>query len=1490
MSDTIGRITVPAPTVSGLTFPLRSEYGYGMTRDWEVVEHRFGALAELGVQRFYVGAGARRFQFVKSSLSISDRASLLSFYSAVQGSFQSFIYAVPNTDRTTFNNYNVIFDSAPLSISDLAAHCQTGISFIEIVSPSSAPTYPISSTSTRFPSPTLATYLSSEVQQIIPLVHIRVRNSAVPDIYLSDRRCTVGSQLYLPRVLSLGEAGSDIVMSQDIKGTADNTQLTFGNADRVMSALCRDTSLKYADIDITLARVRDDGTVDLLQLWKGVILSWTVDGTSQFSIQCSDGLYPVTQQYPRRTVSRKCWKTFDDGINCPYSTAGSGGDPTSCDYFFNTPNGCLSHGMSPYYGGLFTIPQSVFIKDEGTGHLTIALSPLSIALPVVGLFHWSKDSVTSTSIVADNIWGNPLPEIWCNDLGDPRQAMIVNATVVAVRDESTFEDVLGIVGAGPLGAYEGMSVQTNADGYKFIVAPLADGFPPQGFQVDSQLQITGYHPELGLREVLGTDPVTPTTDAFSLGQGTPQRWDIPDPTYSNILTGQTHDILPFSAGTAFVELRYAKDPGKGIAPTTTGAHSMSIPIARGLTGVTYDSGGAQSVVSGLTNPFWVAVNTYFRALGIDRADSLIQIATIDIPSIIAAAAVADQVVTPIIGSGTETQFRFQGTLSQFKPFRDWLTEILTCALGYYTFDFGKLRLGIRSNASAVSAFTLGNILYQSLSISPADAAFEYLRLDFGNAALQYQEDMAEYEDKDYSAYMGRSGAPLSSHQRSIGLASLSQGLRLVTCRTREEIGGILRPDVTSNPYIEWDNNGVVTFKSTILSLETAVGQVVSITHPDIPTYPGPVGGSPSPDNTWKYRIIKWTLHKDWSITIYARSVTDSMYDLEVGPTPLDVSPPALPILFFSAPLGQWAPWQVQASSSDALFPSEYTFDLSQSQTIGENGKPLIEAVMTGKIPVNQFIPGCGAPDVKKGNVTQSATGGSLLGGKTYRVQVCATNATGRYSPPSDILIIQTPTGTNTNQFSIVNVQWPAIAGLTGYVVFASDVDDLVCGQATGVMSGTVGTYSPTTIAVTAAFSRSTYGVPNPAISLLRCKGRRLIHGGVTGAVVSVGGVGSSTITATDTVDSAHTDNWAGRVLAIIGRPLTSTPPTIPFEAFNITAFNNSTGVFTLDRNPTTAGIQDGDVLVVCFLGYDNSATPYVIADSGLSNASNSHMGETVDDPNRIGNYIQVIKGTGRGSFAKIVSNTSTSYTLDTPLVIDATSVWIVVTAAWEVGGSPDLEVVNSDSSSSTSITITINNYAGLPMVFEGVTVDVGGNESSISSAPCRMMWVFGAQGTRTVTAASTQLPTDGLVRVDTSGATPPTPDTLNGSINSSITTITLTTGTSTVNGTYIQIGTEKMYVTNGGGTANLTVDRGALGTTPSSHLTAASVILPGAIPFTLLPISSIPNQEIIVEKVSTDLNYVLILTGSTDVFKDGSNATILPDAVDRSIFYGKAKG
>ena len=439
MTDTIGRIQIPTIVDSGLTFPLTSDFGFGFSQRRPVVVHPFGDLDAKAEQRYAVGVGPRKHAFRRERLSMMDRAMLVSFWEGLQGAWKSFTYNVPNPDQSTTAT-TVTWEYAPLAISYFVNACQVGFNLIEVPDPAAAPAYAIGSTCVRFPSSALQTALLSQVQQIIPLVHLRVREQAVPDIWLSDRRVTVGGQLYLPRLLGFGEPGSDTLISQDINGKADNVQFTFGNADRVMTQLANDTDLKWAEIDVSLYHVNSG---ILLQLWSGFIISFVADGTAQFAVQCSDGLYQITQMYPVRVISRCCWKPWNDGVACPFATKGSlqtgvssSGVPftasaDSCDYYFDSANGCEAHGMTPYFGGHPADPQGVTIKDNSTG-----------------IWGFGRSMVTAVSIVSDSIWGNALQEIWCNDDGDPGKALWVNCMIAAGRDESDFYDAIGIVGAG----------------------------------------------------------------------------------------------------------------------------------------------------------------------------------------------------------------------------------------------------------------------------------------------------------------------------------------------------------------------------------------------------------------------------------------------------------------------------------------------------------------------------------------------------------------------------------------------------------------------------------------------------------------------------------------------------------------------------------------------------------------------------------------------------------------------------------------------------------------------------------------------------------------------------------------------------------------------------------------------------------------------------------------------------------------------------------
>jgi hypothetical protein len=187
MSDTIGRITVPSVTNSGQTFPLTTQYPFGFSVERPVIVHRFGSLDAKQEQRYYVGIGPRKFQFKRPNLGWTESNQLKAFWESMQGPWQAFTYTVPNPDGTT-SSVLVTFERVPISFEYLRNAVQVGLNFIEVVDPTAAPAYSISSTCTRFPSSALSTALLSKVRQIVPLLHIRVREAPLPggapDIYL----------------------------------------------------------------------------------------------------------------------------------------------------------------------------------------------------------------------------------------------------------------------------------------------------------------------------------------------------------------------------------------------------------------------------------------------------------------------------------------------------------------------------------------------------------------------------------------------------------------------------------------------------------------------------------------------------------------------------------------------------------------------------------------------------------------------------------------------------------------------------------------------------------------------------------------------------------------------------------------------------------------------------------------------------------------------------------------------------------------------------------------------------------------------------------------------------------------------------------------------------------------------------------------------------------------------------------------------------------
>ena len=117
-----------------------------------------------------------------------------------------------------------------------------------------------------------------------------------------------------------------------------------------------------------------------------------------------------------------------------------------------------------------------------------------------------------------------------------------------------------------------------------------------------------------------------------------------------------------------------------------------------------------------------------------------------------AAAICDEQVTKLVGTGTETQFKFRGTVQEEKPLRDWIQEVLMNCLGFYTFSFGKLKIGMRVNSSAVEAFTEGNILFRSLQLAPLKPSFNHLTAHFADEDFEFVANSVAVYDVDHAAH------------------------------------------------------------------------------------------------------------------------------------------------------------------------------------------------------------------------------------------------------------------------------------------------------------------------------------------------------------------------------------------------------------------------------------------------------------------------------------------------------------------------------------------------------------------------------------------------------------------------------------------------------------------------------------------------------------------------------------------------------------------
>lgn len=1268
MPEYIAGIEIPEPAHLG-TWPLESvDFGTSRRQEPVVAIHQFQAANAKIEQRFTLGAGMGRWSVVAGSLNRDEYEDLRDWFESADGALCTFDAMLPNADGTC-SLKRVRFSDWAIAFEHMAGRTvSAGLELIEV--PTETPSYTVASTANRFPGSGLQSALLEQDQEIATLVRIIPPGTSDPgdQIWISDRRCLVNGQLYQPRLIERSD------LTQSIDGNSDEASITVANADSVFTKLVRSVGLYRARLEISFLHIP---TLAKLDWWAGYLVkypqTWELDfqaGTASF--QATDAIAEIGLAYPVSKISQSCWKELADGVHCPYNPGGGigTGSATACNKNYDDADGCTGRGMERYFGGIRINPQIVHTKDNSTG-----------------TFGFGRSALQSSSAIERTVYEQPLPEIW-TDI-----EMSVPVRPIAARDEGDFMSALAVVGRGKIGAYS-----SNLALHKLDNQPPHDPLRGGGF-----------------RGVLGSDPAA-ESDYFAISQAP---WSG-----ASAFPGFT-----YAAGVAFAEIRRTDEKGLQLSQVLDRTMSVSVYLGRGAW--YWNAPGSRAWSNAMTNPFWAVVNMTLEAMGLwvdnDHADGISAAemeAVFDVEAAIASAAVADTGVPPLIGAEvSERQFIMRGSMRERKPLRDWIGEVLRPALGYATMRFGKLRLGVRTNATAVEAFGTGNVLMDGVSMRGYTPQFNHYSVAFGDEEFGFAEaPPMQYRDEGHAKRIGRSGVAEYIQRESsyFGATRKSQVARSATTFAREELGGITEA--------EQRNHMEFTLRTTILAANVEAGMVVS--------YVGPQ----TDGETIKGRVLQMVLRSDFSLDLVCRTVTDSMYQYITGPkaTQAITAPP--PAETFDAEAGaRYCAGTVQAHASDPIFGALDRFvPVRQEYLQGATEiEPRIGVDL--RLPVTQFAAGVRAAEIR---TAELLPGGSLPGEKVYYARVAPYNADGELGPPSPAVILRAET--DYWDIELSNINWPS-GTWAGFVLYVGDSAKGICEQ-----QRTAGSL-PSSITFIGPLQVNTNTLPSKTYRKARVKAKGVRHGGVNGGrIIEV--TAPNRFRISDFADTTEPiDDWVGEVISV---PSDRSDGSAPVWNFEITAFDASTGEFTVTPDCVVTGEPENSVEaedVGIILARATAATANTITCAKFVNQS-APSGLNVDE--EINLLVRLIAGKGRGQVRRVVANTNDTYTIapdwdETP---DITTYFIVEEADWSAQIDTSIIANSVDSVDAiATVTMPLPNLLNRLVLVGAFLVDRDGFETGEELCSIRQIYFYGQpQSVRTITNDSEVTVFDETIWMDTS--------------------------------------------------------------------------------------------------------------------------------------------
>lgn len=475
-----GQVPIDDPTITGV-YPLRPDFDVERVLGNSYVTHKISLLKE---QRIRTTFDSNRWRLNHAFQFTSDAQAIIDFYDDHRHPSKLFYFYDPFEVQagagfvdlsgvSTIGRYVCKFADTTLSRDAFRHHLFNGqIEIVEVsisTTPISCPAF-WSFKTDRYPVDfdggirVLEHYRKAnltDIRDIVPMVLIIPRTYSHTDatkyIRISDRLAHASQFFgvfatevngdYLPRLL-------DFEFTQEI-GSGDTGTLVVDNSDGAFSALLALVNLERATVLFFVYKNNAIGGQWFHNMWQGYIATWDTsrnDGTLVFD--CEGGLHGLKRDMPRRTCASTCPWEFDDGIECPYTAQGSGGNPTFCDKGLDTADGCISHGMHNYFGGLDPKPQIA------TGLLNDT-----------GFWGFHRQDYRSTSTPVKSIASEVIPIVY----GVGRQ--VIPAKIFETRDESEFFVAAGVFSEGTVGQVGQVLLdgQTMHPGFAPIIALGANG-------------------------------------------------------------------------------------------------------------------------------------------------------------------------------------------------------------------------------------------------------------------------------------------------------------------------------------------------------------------------------------------------------------------------------------------------------------------------------------------------------------------------------------------------------------------------------------------------------------------------------------------------------------------------------------------------------------------------------------------------------------------------------------------------------------------------------------------------------------------------------------------------------------------------------------------------------------------------------------------------------------------------------------------------------